>query len=255
MNAVKAALVGLIPALALATQGTSDRDADALLGTLRRAAARDDRAGVAALVQFPITVLVGGLRVPIRDAAEFVAQYDVLLTPLLKDVIARGPVGTTDGGLTIGSYVTIRSIGGVWKITNLTVPRTPESASAGPPRAPDIPARPAAPPRRQPRRLLFRAGQPTIQVAGTLARGATESYVTWAAKNRLLEVRVDGVRGREVVARIVDAKTGAALDARSRDGVRAWAGRVPAAADYRIDVVRVAGEDDLLAYRLALTLR
>lgn len=79
-------------------------------------------------------------------------------------------------------------------------------------------------------------------LAAVLAPGARASYVVFVRKNRLLDVRVEGVRGRDVVARIVRAADGVAIDARTKEGVRTWSGRLPEDGDYRIDVVRLARE-------------
>ena len=48
------------------------------------------------------------------------------------------------------------------------------------------------------------SGQTTTQLYGTLTAGASDSYVLWATKGELLEIRVDGVRGRDIVARLVE---------------------------------------------------
>ena len=76
------------------------------------------------------------------------------------------------------------------------------------------------------------------QATGTLAAGETRSYVVWGGQGQLLDVRVDGVRGREILLRVVNARTGAPVDARAGEGVRRWSGRLPAGADYRVDLKR-----------------
>src|ERR1700733_13096422 len=62
------------------------------LGELRRAVARDDRTTVASLIQYPLTVLAGDLRIPIKDAAALATSYDVVFTPALKTVIAQAAI-------------------------------------------------------------------------------------------------------------------------------------------------------------------
>lgn len=56
---------------------------------LRQAVAAHDGAAVAALVRFPIEVTAGRARVPVATPAEFVAQYDRIVTPAIAAVIAQ----------------------------------------------------------------------------------------------------------------------------------------------------------------------
>src|SRR5687768_1810515 len=58
------------------------------LRELQRAVAADNRQAVAALVEYPITVFIGGVRVPMRDAAALTEHYDQIFTPELKRIIA-----------------------------------------------------------------------------------------------------------------------------------------------------------------------
>ena len=77
-----------------------------------------------------------------------------------------------------------------------------------------------------------------------------------AKRNELLEVRIEGIAGRAVVGRVLDAATGAPVDARAREGTRVWVGRVPVEGDYRIEVVRtISTGDPVLIYRLSVSLR
>jgi hypothetical protein len=77
-----------------------------------------------------------------------------------------------------------------------------------------------------------------------------------ASRNALLEVRVDRVQGRDIVARVFDAITKAPIDARGGEGTRVWSGRLPASGDYVIDVVRAAARRDaVLTYWLTVSLR
>jgi hypothetical protein len=86
--------------------------------------------------------------------------------------------------------------------------------------------------------------------------GARDAYVVSVKKNQLLEVRIDGVSRRDIVARIINAKNRAPLDARTRDGVRSWTGRVPEDADYHIDVVRLApAGEPRLPYVIVISMR
>ena len=76
-----------------------------------------------------------------------------------------------------------------------------------------------------------------------------------ARKNQLLELRVTGVSGRDIVVRIASAESGAPVDARARDGVRTWIGRLPDDGDYRIDVVRLAAGATELPYVFVISMR
>jgi len=81
-------------------------------------------------------------------------------------------------------------------------------------------------------------------------------YLLTVLKNRLLEVRITGVSGRDIVARISSVKSRAPLDARAQDGVRTWIGRIPEDGDYRLEVVRLAaGGAPRLDYLMTVSLR
>jgi hypothetical protein len=94
------------------------------------------------------------------------------------------------------------------------------------------------------------------QAIGTLAAGEARSYVVWGGQGQMLDVRVDGVRGREIIVRVVNARTGTPVDARAGEGVRRWAGRLSAAADYRIDLTRGApSREPAPRYALVVTVK
>ncbi|MFN8640095.1 MAG: hypothetical protein U0360_11775 [Dehalococcoidia bacterium] len=209
---------------------------------------RDDRAAVAARMQFPLTVFAGGLRIPVADADAFIAKYDVVVTPALKSALAAarvataGPASSTPvtihaDAVSIGrDLLTVSLVDGALKVTRMTVPLAPgvtEPASSPPSTAP---ARRA--PRTGPVRLVV--GLSPVRRAGALAVGARDTFVLAAKRAQRLEVRVIGVSGRDVVAYLTRAATGAPLDPRAQDGVRTWVGRVPDDGDYRIDVVRLS---------------
>ena len=111
---------------------------------------------------------------------------------------------------------------------------------------------PAAP--RAPKRIALVVGQ--TQLSGALGPKDRDLYVIAARKNQLLDVRINGVSGRDVVLHVVNVKSGAPVDQRAKDGVRVWTGRVPDEADYRIEVERTnpSGEPRL-AYILVAALR
>ena len=236
-----------------------DRLAAMFLRELQRDVARDDRAAVSALIQYPLIVFAGGVRIPITDAAALVQNYDVVFSPALKTLISRAatpargrsvPSATvivTADVITIGvDAVRIEPVGGELKITRITVPLAGSSvgSAAGVSRGGG----------RDPQRLVLSVGQ--IQRAGALARGERDAYLLSATKNQLLDVRINGVSGRDIVARIISMTNGAPIDSRARDGVRIWTGRIPEDGDYRIDVVRLAPDGaSRLPYVIVVNMR
>jgi hypothetical protein len=213
---------------------------DALLTELQRAISRDNRQAVAALVQYPITVATAGLRIPIRDAAALVESYDAVFTAELKAAIR-------DGSAIRGGLIQVTSVQGAARITGIAAPSGSHPAGDAAPSA-----RPAP---RGPRRVTFGIVE-VAQLSGSLSAGRSEAFVVSVEKGRLLEARIDGVRGNDVVLRIRDAKTGKPLDAKAAAGARTWIGRVPESADYRIDVTRVAKQGgELLPYLLVVRRR
>jgi hypothetical protein len=230
---------------------------------LQRGLARDDRAAVAALIAYPMTVYAGGLRIPIRDAAVLLESYDVIFPPNLKDIVAQARIVDgglsatyrivlTPGGLSIaGDVIEARSIDGGLRITRITVPLSPpaDGAGAAAPRA-DV----SAP--REPRRLIFGSGLRSTFVSGALAPGGRASYIFSAVKSQWIEVRVDRVPGRAIVVHVLDEKRRTALDARARAGARLWTGQMPASGQYRIEVERVIPTGPAaLPYDLVVTLK
>ena len=232
------------------------------LRELQRAVARDDRQAVAAQVQYPLIVLADGIRIPIADAATLIQTYDLVFSPALKAMLAeaaiptqrlaapRYPVAVAGDAAIVGpDLIRIQPVGAALKITRISPP-----LAAPAPAAPGDRRSSGSTVSREPRRLAFQVGQ--VQLAGALAPGARDAYVVSAAKNQLLEVRINGVSRRDIVARIVNMKSRTPLDARARDGVRTWSGRVPDAADYRIDVVRLASAGEpRLPYVIVVSMR
>ncbi|MGH9140146.1 MAG: hypothetical protein ACRD2I_03280 [Vicinamibacterales bacterium] len=72
----------------------------------------------------------------------------------------------------------------------------------------------------------FAAGQNIASFSGTLARGEHGSYLVRAERNEPLKMRVDRVRGRDIVARVLHAATKTPLDGRAQEGTRVWVGIV-----------------------------
>src|SRR6266566_3846135 len=118
-----------------------DRSLSQFLREFQRGVARDDRPAVAALVQYPLTVFAGAVRIPISDAPTLLQNYDVVFSAALKTLIsqaaltARGrsasasTVNVTADAATIGvDAVRIEPVGEGLKITRITVPLTAAAA-------------------------------------------------------------------------------------------------------------------------------
>lgn len=213
------------------------------VAALQQAVARNDRAAVAGMVRYPLTVTAGGLQIPVSDAKTFVKLYDTVMSSTIRQIIARArvpeagknspaAVRTSGGGMTFDSAVTVGPAAGGFRITGLNVPPGEQSKTPGEPVE---------------RQLTFRVGQPT-QVSGSLAPGGRDRFVFYAVRGALVDARLSGVPGRSVLLRVLDAGSGKAVDARADAGTRVWTGRVGADGSYRIEVVRQpeTGNDPLI---------
>jgi hypothetical protein len=227
------------------------------LGELQRSVARDDRAAVARLMHYPLTVRAAGVRIPIPDRAALFKYYDAVFSPSLKNVIARAElvragepapaVAVTvseSGAFVHGDAVVIERVGDSLKVTRLSAAVAPVERA---------PTRAGPAPSREPRRISM--GLRTVRLDGFLSEGGRDSYLIWADKNQLLEVRIMGVRDRDIVARIVRVETRAPLDASAGEGARTWVGRIPESGEYRIDVVRLARGPGPMSYVVSMRLR
>ena len=218
------------------------------IAALQQAVSRNDKAAVAAMVRYPLDVRAGSLQIPVSDANAFVKLYESLMTSAMKSVVARAKVpadgqksvtATTGrgGAMTFEGALTIAPAGDGFKISQLMLPTSPQSSSPGAAVA---------------RQLTFRVGTPT-QVSGTLNPGGTDLYEFFGQQGVFVDARLSGVPGKSVLLRIVDNNTGKAIDARADAGTRVWNGRLPAASQYRIEVVRQpeSGTEQLI-YTLAV---
>jgi hypothetical protein len=213
--------------------------ADGLLTQLQRAIGRNDRQAVAALIQYPMIVTTAGVRISIRDAASLVESYDAVFTPDLEAAIRNGSAIRDQ-------LIHITSVQGVVKIASISTPS---------PSRTDTAATPPPATRRGPRRVTFSMVE-VAQLSGSLSPGRSDAFVVYVEKGRLLEARIDRVAGRDIVLKVLDAKTGKPLDTKAAAGARVWIGRVPESADYRIDVTRLAEKGgQLLPYVLVVRRR
>jgi hypothetical protein len=237
-------LLGLITAGPI-VQPAPAPSLQSFISSLQQAVARNDRSAVAAMVRYPLDVRAGALQIPVADAAAFVKLYDSLITPGIKGVIARASKAQKPGAAgnkaDLEGAITVATVGGAFKITSLNASAAaPQSGSPGAAVA---------------RQLTFKVGTPT-QVSGTLVPGGTDLYEFHGEPGVFLDVRLSGVPGRSVLLRIVDSKSGAPVDARADAGTRVWTGRLSAASQYRIEVVRQpdTGSEPLI-YTMAVGLK
>lgn len=96
-------LAGLTNALGQ-TAAQVDSTLDALFGshapyrqffeTLQKAVADDDKAAVAALVDYPFQARIKGKAVKLKDAAHFVTSYDQIMTAKVKQAVAKQSYAT-----------------------------------------------------------------------------------------------------------------------------------------------------------------
>jgi hypothetical protein len=222
------------------------------LDELKRHVARDNRDEVAEMIQYPILVNAGTLRIPIADSKALLERYDLIFSAELKTAIAQSafqPPGSprrryaaaasSDAMTIAGGYVGAEKINGVFRITRISLANVggDPAANNSSPREPVTARRTPG----TPERLTARGRMRMAQATGTLAVGETRTYVIWAGQGQMLDVRVDGVQGRDILLRVSNARTGTHIDARAKAGVRRWSGRVSAGADYRIELARGDG--------------
>jgi hypothetical protein len=239
----------LLAALALGSTlaaGADAGSAERFLAALQAASDRDDRAAIAGMVQYPIKAFVSGWIIPIVDRKTFITSFDALFTDEIKDLIAAaaaGPHAVKPAeviSLGNGALRAMR-VNGRFRIIGI---------------APPPPSRKVRGARRGTTTVTFRSGESSAAFTGTLAAGEHERYVVHASRNELLDVRIDRVRGHDIVARVLAAATQAAVDARGEAGARVWTGRLPATGDYLIDVLRtVPAGEAVLTYWLTINLR
>lgn len=59
------------------------------LEQLQRAVAADDKQAVAAMIDYPFAARINGKAVKIRDPKHFVADYDKVITPKIREAVAK----------------------------------------------------------------------------------------------------------------------------------------------------------------------
>jgi hypothetical protein len=226
--------------------GAEPSAADRFLTELRAAAERNDRAAIAGMVQYPIKTFVSGWVIPIVDRKAFITSFDAFFTEEIKDLVAEAaakPHAAKANDVIVLGNGALRAmlINGRYKIIGIVPPPISKKVRGA---------------RRGVTTVSFRTGESSAGYTGTLASGEHESYLVKVSRNELLDVRVERVQGRDVVARVLDAVTRTPIDARAKDGVRVWTARVPTSGDYLIDIVRdPAARDAVLTYMLTVSIR
>jgi hypothetical protein len=229
----------------LVAGGTAPSAADRFLAELHAAAERNDRAAIAGMVQYPIKTFISGWVIPIVDRKTFITSFDAFFTEEIKDLVAeaaaRPHAAKANDVIVLGNgALRAMQVNGRFRIIGL-VPPPPSRQVRGARRSTTV--------------VSFRSDG-TAAFTGTLAAGEHERYLVKALRNELLDVRVDRVRGRDIVARVFDTATNTPIDARSQEGMRVWTGRLPASGDYLIDVVRTAPPGEaVLTYWLTVSVR
>jgi hypothetical protein len=224
---------------------------DTFLSQLQRAVAADDRAAVVATMRYPITISIGGLRVPFGSAASVLDRYDDIFNPPLRAAIARASAATYRG-----AGIVIEPAGGRLWMTSIVVPHFVDGSQASAVAGPDDASRGGAVRKQEPRRVAIRVGPRPTQIPGLLARGGTDSLIIFLPKGNLAAIRLERVPAGAAVVRVLHAKTGVPLSARVSTDGRFVSGRAAEDGDYRIEVQRTDNADEAhLPYMLSLSLR
>ena len=103
-----------------------DARLDAFLANLQRACARGDRAALAGMVQYPLTVFAGGWNIPVKDRATFLQSYDAFFTEDVKEAITgastRLRLDPNAAFLPFGNVLRIKPVGGSFRIVAIVMP-------------------------------------------------------------------------------------------------------------------------------------
>jgi hypothetical protein len=117
----------------------------------------------------------------------------------------------------------VADVGGQLKITRIEVP--PATAEATPPPS-------------KPQHVTTRGGK--AQYAGRLYGSGVDAYILSAQRGNIVEARIEQFPGRSAALRVVDVKTGRALDRPGAPAPRVWNDTIREPGDYRVEVVRLA---------------
>jgi hypothetical protein len=99
-------------------------------------------------------------------------------------------------------------------------------------------------------RIAFTTGTTSATVSGTLASGASQSYVLWAAWNQVMIVKADSADSK-IVLEIYNQWTGYYL-VKAASALTSWQGWLPRTGDYIVKVYNSGGSSE--NYSLSVTI-
>jgi hypothetical protein len=225
---VTAVFIEVGSALLLARQAPAE--SAAFVARLAEAMAHRDRAAVADMVRYPFSASVSGVGVPVANRAQLLNLYDGLFTAELRCLVeesaanAGSAIRTGGGGITFaGGNMRADQVDGGLKITRLSVP--PAKGISAPPQPP-------------PRRVTMRRGE--VQYSGRLYGDGVDGYIVSARRGDVLQARIEQFAGRNAFVRVVEGKTGKAVDRAGTTAPRFTSVTIQEPGEYRIEVVRLA---------------
>jgi hypothetical protein len=221
----------------LEAQAQQANDAEAFRRRLLDAFGRGDRRAVAGMVRYRLVVDAGGLMVPVVDRATLVKMWDVVFPPEVRCMIEQSAlpragqpapkyaIAVDSGGASFGDgrMRVDRGADGL-KITRLVLPPGYGSSLAG-----------------KPRPVLYRWGKGSNLYTGRLSADNVDVYLVTARTGELLNAQLARVRVEQASLRVVQQSGNRVLASTgpgAADAQRQWAGPVPEAGDYRVEVVR-----------------
>ena len=184
-------LLGLVSASQALAQEAAGSDVAAFVGALDRACRASDKAAMAGLVQYPLSVATSGIRIPIANREALLKSYDAVFTPGVCQAIAAAANGLKSGetsgaavkvsttGVAIGGQTVEASrVAGGLKVTRITAAAVAAgNGAAG-----------TAYKSRTNERIVPRPGRAT-PVRGALAQGQKESFLVNVQQGQLLSIR------------------------------------------------------------------
>jgi hypothetical protein len=224
-----ALMVYLFPTTAVTDRqsGTTDfthkKAAEAFYQTLVGALNSDNRHAIAGLIRYPLQVRVLGLDsrlVAVRDARAMVGMYPLFFGPRFRCAIEERQL-SSNGILSLAKgQVIAQLIGGVFKITRLTV-------------ALEAPRRPKVP-------IAVSSVSQTrqSQFAGRLAHNDADTYLVHASAGQEVEVRLERFPGKSLALRVYGAENNQPITGTRSEYARRWKAVVPQNGKYHIEVKR-----------------
>ena len=166
---------------------------EVFLVQLQRATQAGDRAAIAAMLQYPITISIDGLRVPFADAAAFLERYDDIFNPALRDAIARASVSA--GGVIGANEVRLSEVNGQLRIVSIAVPH--HAAGGGTSAVAPAERSTGTARKQEPRRIAIRVGPRATQIPG-IARPRCDRRLHRVSSERQAGGHQIGARSRRL---------------------------------------------------------